>query len=322
MIYDAFNGDADGICALHQLRLADPVESTLITGVKRDIGLLKQIDAVAGDEVNALDIAVEKNVVPLAAMLEKGVKVRWFDHHNPGELPVHANFQANIDTSADVCTSLLVDRYLAGKYRIWAVAAAFGDNLHAAARIAAEPLGLSGHQLEQLRELGECLNYNGYGDSLADLHFHPAELYRLLHGYTDPFDFMRESAAFQTLRAGYAADMDNARACKPAETRACGAVFILPDAAWARRVSGVYANDLATAYPERAHAMLTRAPGGHPGGHYVVSVRAPLNNKSGADELCKRFETGGGRKAAAGINVLPEARIPDFVAAFFDAWPV
>jgi hypothetical protein len=317
MIYDAFNGDADGICALHQLRLAEPVESTLVTGVKRDIGLLKQIDAVAGDEVNALDIAVEKNAVPLTAMLEKGVKVRWFDHHNPGELPVHANFQANIDTAADVCTSLLVDRYLAGKYRIWAVAGAFGDNLHTAARIAAEALGLSASQLDQLRELGECLNYNGYGDSLTDLHFHPAELYRLLHPYLDPFAFMRESPAFQTLSAGYAADMACARACEPMQVRSSGAVFMLPDAAWARRVSGVFANDLATAHPERAHAMLTRAPKGH----YVVSVRAPLSNKSGADELCKRFETGGGRKAAAGINVLPEERISDFVAAFYETWP-
>jgi single-stranded DNA-specific DHH superfamily exonuclease len=317
MIYDAFNGDADGICALHQLRLAEPVESTLITGVKRDIGLLKKIDAVAGDDINALDIAVEKNAAALATLLAKGVKVRWFDHHNPGELPVHPNFQANIDTSAEVCTSLLVDRHLEGRYRIWAVTAAFGDNLHAAARVAAEPLGLSASQLDQLRELGECLNYNGYGDSLEDLHFHPAELYRQLHAYSDPFAFMQESSAFKTLSAGYAADMASARACSAMEVRAGGAVFVLPDAAWARRVSGVYANDLASAHPQRAHALLTRAPGGH----YVVSVRAPLSNKSGADELCKRFETGGGRKAAAGINVLPEDRIPDFVAAFFDAWP-
>ncbi|OYY93545.1 MAG: acetyltransferase [Hydrogenophilales bacterium 28-61-23] len=322
MIYDAFNGDADGICALHQLRLAQPVESRLITGVKRDIGLLKQIDASAGDEVNALDIAVEKNAAELAAMLNKGVKVRWFDHHNPGELPTHPNFQATIDTSADVCTSLLVDRYLGGKHRIWAVAAAFGDNLHAAARAAAASSaltsGLTESQLDQLRELGECLNYNGYGDSLADLHFHPAELYRLLHPYSDPFAFMHESPAFKTLSAGYAADMASARACQPLDARVSGAVFMLPDAAWARRVSGVYANDLATEHPQRAHAMLTRAPKGH----FVVSVRAPLSNKNGADELCKRFETGGGRKAAAGINVLPEQRIPDFVAAFFDAWPV
>jgi hypothetical protein len=180
---------------------------------------------------------------------------------------------------------------------------------------------LSEDQLDQLRELGECLNYNGYGDSLADLHFHPAELYRLMHPYSDPFAFMREAPAFKTLSAGYAADMANARACQPVEARASGAVFILPDAAWARRVSGVYANDLATAHPERAHAMLTRAPSRHTGGHYVVSVRAPLNNKSGADDLCKQFDTGGGRKAAAGINALPEERIADFIAAFFAAWP-
>lgn len=315
--FDAFNGDADGICALHQLRLAEPVESTLVTGVKRDIGLLKRIEAHAGDQVTALDIAVEKNAAALAAMLAAGVQVRWFDHHNPGELPVHANFQAHIDTSAEVCTSLLVDRYLAGRYRIWAVTAAFGDNLHAAARQAAEPLGLDPAQLDQLRSLGECLNYNGYGDSLDDLYFHPADLYRRLHAYADPYAFIRESEEYRVLSQGYAADMASAQAVAPSEERPSGAVFILPDAPWARRVSGVYANDLATAHPARAHALLTRSPKGH----YVVSVRAPLNNKTGADELCQQFDTGGGRKAAAGINLLPEARIPDFIAAFFQAYP-
>ena len=35
--FDVFNGDADGICALIQLRLAEPRDTTLITGVKRDI---------------------------------------------------------------------------------------------------------------------------------------------------------------------------------------------------------------------------------------------------------------------------------------------
>ena len=34
-------------------------------------------------------------------------------------------------------------------------------------------------------------------------------------------------------------------------------------------------------------------------GNYLVSVREPLSNKTGADELCMRFPTGGGRKAAA-----------------------
>ena len=40
--YDLFNGDADGICALTQYRLAFPAESVLVTGVKRDINLLKR----------------------------------------------------------------------------------------------------------------------------------------------------------------------------------------------------------------------------------------------------------------------------------------
>jgi len=317
MKYDVFNGDADGICALHQMRLAQPEVATLVTGVKRDIGLLARVDARAGDEILVLDIAVEKNAAALAAALDKGARVRWFDHHESGELPVHANFQASIDTSAEVCTSLLVDRHLGGTHRPWAVVAAFGDNLHGAARRAAEPLGLPRAQLESLRELGECLNYNGYGDSLEDLHFHPADLYRALHAYADPFAFMHEAAEFHTLSTGYLLDMAQARAVQAMDARPSGAVYLLPDAAWARRVSGVYANDLATAHPQRAHALLTRSPRGH----YVVSVRAPLVNKTGADALCRRFETGGGRKAAAGINVLPEARIGEFVQAFFEAYP-
>jgi hypothetical protein len=64
--------------------------------------------------------------------------------------------------------------------------------------------------------------------------------------------------------------------------------------------------------------LLTRSPQGH----YVVSVRAPLINRTGADELCRQFPTGGGRKAAAGINVLPADRLPDFIRAFYTIYPV
>ena len=44
MHFDVFNGDADGIIALTQLRLAEPKDSQLITGIKRDIALLSQVD--------------------------------------------------------------------------------------------------------------------------------------------------------------------------------------------------------------------------------------------------------------------------------------
>jgi len=89
-------------------------------------------------------------------------------------------------------------------------------------------------------------------------------------------------------------------------------VFILPDERWARRVSGVYSNQLANGSPGRGHAVLTERADGT----YLVSVRAPLDNKVGADELCRRFPTGGGRKAAAGINALPADQLDDFIDQF------
>ena len=87
---------------------------------------------------------------------------------------------------------------------------------------------------------------------------------------------------------------------------------MLPNEPWARRVSGVYSNDLANADPARAHAVITLRANGC----YLVSVRAPLDNKTGADELCMQFPTGGGRKAAAGINDLPAEMLQEFIDAF------
>jgi hypothetical protein len=36
--------------------------------------------------------------------------------------------------------------------------------------------------------------------------------------------------------------------------------------------------------------------------------------------LCRGFATAGGRKAAAGINALPEADVDRFVATFYSAY--
>lgn len=47
--YDIFNVDADGLCALVRLRLQQPAKTFLVTGVKRDIRLLGNIGARAGD---------------------------------------------------------------------------------------------------------------------------------------------------------------------------------------------------------------------------------------------------------------------------------
>jgi len=312
-LIDVFNGDADGLCALHQLRLAEPGDSELVTGPKRDISLLKRVQAQAGDRVTVLDIALSKNRDALDRILEAGAEVRYFDHHQPGDIPEHPRFEPHIDTDANVCTSLLVNQYLQGRHLAWAVTAAFGDNLADSARQAAAPLNLSADQLAQLQSLGECLNYNGYGETLDDLFYDPAVLYCEMRPFADPLGFIAESTAYSTLKAGYQEDMARAVALNATDTRAAGRIFMLPAEKWARRISGVFGNLLAVESPAQAHAVLTAKPGGG----YVVSVRAPLIDKSGADELCSQFETGGGRKGAAGINHLPESELGRFVATFF-----
>jgi hypothetical protein len=109
--YDIFNGDADGLCALHQVRLADPRTTTLITGVKRDIALLSRVAPEPGDELTVLDISLDSNRDALLGALQVGARVRYFDHHFAGRIPQHPLLEAHIDTSATVCTSLIVDRH-------------------------------------------------------------------------------------------------------------------------------------------------------------------------------------------------------------------
>ena len=309
-IIDVFNGDADGICALHQLRLVNPVDSVLVTGVKRDISLLKQVEAVVGDKVTVLDISLDKNRESLQNLLNTGVTIQYFDHHFAGDIPQHDKLDAHIDTSADVCTSLLVNDYLGGQFLPWAVTAAFGDNMFESAKVAAKPMDLTDGKLDQLKLLGTYINYNGYGSSLDDLYYPPAELYKLIKPYEDPFAFIGEAPAYTVLDQGYASDMDNANTMKPEIEKSGFAVSILPNEKWSRRVSGVYANQLARQNPDRAHAILSRQADNT----FVVSVRAPLSNKTGADDVCRQFETGGGRKAAAGINKLPEHEYDHFVS--------
>jgi len=309
---DIFNGDADGICALTQLRNAEPRQSTLITGVKRDIALVAKANVTAGDQITALDLSFDKNRDGVLKALEAGAEIFYVDHHFAGKIPDSDRLTTIIDTDSNVCTSLLVNGYLGGKYVEWAVTGAFGDNLKASARTIAAPLSLSEEQLAFLENLGVYMNYNAYGSSFEDLHFAPAELFELVRPYATPFAFVEEAPeTFEKLESGYQQDMASAAAVKPVRESEKTAVVMLPNETWARRVSGVYSNDLANASPRRAHAVLTERPDGT----YLVSVRAPLENKQGADELCRQFPTGGGRAAAAGINALPGDQLNAFIDA-------
>lgn len=311
--FDVFNGDADGICALAQLRLADPRDSVLVTGVKRDIQLLQQVvPEQSSAQVTALDISFDKNRSDVQRLLDGGSSVFYCDHHFAGEIPEHEALTTVINTAPEVCTALLINGLLKGAFAKWAVVGAFGDNLDGSAEALARTLTLSQDQLALYRQLGLCLNYNGYGPSLDDLYYHPGDLYRAVVSCSTPEQFVVDQASvYSALSEGYDADMERAAGLAPEVKEPTHAVYLLPNEPWARRVSGVFSNSLVEQNPDRAHAILTDLGDDH----FLVSVRAPLNRRQGADSLVRQFPTGGGRAAAAGINRLPASDLSRFISA-------
>ncbi len=312
-----FNGDADGLCALQQLRLAAPRPAaqgveTLVTGVKRDIALLDRVRSVAGDVCTVLDVSLDVNRAGLVALLEMGVSVRYFDHHFAGEIPAHPGLEAHIDLSANVCTSLIVDRTLDGRFRRWAIVGAYGDSLTAEADALAREARIAPELAERYKALGIAINYNAYGETVADLHVPPVELAAAMLPFADPLEFADGSTACKRLADGMRDDMELAKRLRPAREAPGAVVFMLPDAAWARRASGTLANDKAKAHGSSAVAIVSpKSDGG-----YLVSVRVPRDFSVSAESFCRRFPTGGGRKTAAGINHLPNEELENFTSAF------
>jgi hypothetical protein len=308
----AFNGDADGLCALQQLRLEDALDAVLVTGVKRDVQLLRRIEASRGDEVTVLDISLDQNRDDLIRILDAGATVRYFDHHHAGMVPRHARLASYIDESPEVCTSVLVDRFLGGRHRPWAIVAAFGDNMPEFGRRMAHDAGYDAQATATLEQLGIRLNYNAYGDTVEDLCFDPAQLAEAMLPFADPIAFAGDSPAYARLGAQYDEDMRRARALQHRVATPGARLVILPDEPWARRAIGVLANDLTHSHPECAIAIL--APNARQG--YTVSVRVPESSPVAADEFCLGYPTGGGRKRAAGINHLPTSDVERMAAAF------
>ena len=312
MNYDIFNGDADGIISLLQLRLANPIESQLVTGVKRDIQLLKKVSAERGDLLTILDISMEKNSSELNAALAAGANVIYFDHHRSGDIPNNSQLEAHIDLDPNICTALLVDKKLGGQFHHWAITAAYGDNLIKRADELSLAAGLSKKQSELLKDFGTLINYNGYGLEVTDLHYDPAELYRALLIYSSPFDAINDKdSPFYKLKDAYRRDMQLALSIEASHQSDKFTLYELPDQPWSKRISGVFGNLLANKNVDSAHAVLTI----NSDNTYTVSLRAPLNNKQGAGDICSQFVSGGGRAAAAGVNALPKSQDADFIEA-------
>jgi hypothetical protein len=298
--FDVCNGDADGLCAVRQWRLHDPSAAHLVTGLKRDIALLQRVPCGQAADVLVCDLSMLRNRRALDDLLMAGAHVLWFDHHWSGAVPKHPHLETHLDFSSDVCTSLLVDRYLNGRFRAWALVGAYGDDLTAEADQLGAASGLSLKQCSVLRRLGLAINYNAYGEEPADVCIAPAELHERLSHHVTPWTLLDQEPVIQEIEARRRQDFRKAMAIKPHWENAQARVVVLPCAPWSRRVSGVLANALTAVHPEQAHAVVTERRDGD----FTVSVRAPRSSPFGAHDLCQVFG-GGGRSAAAGIDALP-----------------
>ena len=314
--YDVFNGDADGLCSLLQLRLSHPRPSVLVTGAKRDIHLLDRVPASTGDSLTVLDISLAANSVSLARLLERGASVEYFDHHYAGEVPSHPRLAAHIDPSPGVCTGMLVDRHLAGRHRIWAVVAAFGDNLVDEACELASSLPLTTGALARSRTWATASPTTRTATASTMRSCDRTSCSACCSGTAircaswPPMPPTPPS----TTHAGAISISRGARRRRercPAPSCTCSPTRLDPPRA------GLFGNEVANGQPALAHAVLTLSAAGD----YAVSVRAPRSNPTGADALCRLFPTGGGRAAAAGIDHLPCERLDEFIASLARAYP-
>ena len=314
----AFNGDADGLCALQQLRLAGASAAeraaTLITGVKRDIALLGRVERGGrGDDCTVLDISLDVNRAGLLALLETGVAgpllrspLRW---RHPAGREAGAHIDLQPERVHEHARRSVPGTDVQGAGRSPAPSATACPT-----RGGRWPGGraLRRRRPSAAQELGVAVNYNAYGETIADLHVPPVELADEMLGLRRPAGVRRRvgrvpQAGRRLSRRHGAGAPARAVAPGPGRDRLSAA-----GPAWARRASGTLANDLAKANAGSAVAIVSSKTDGG----YLVSVRVPRDGTTSAEEFCREFPTGGGRRTAAGINNLPAEALNDFVTAF------
>jgi hypothetical protein len=312
---DVFNGDADGLLARHQYRLAHPINSVrLISGVKRDVKLLSQLSGISNAGVTVFDISLDSNAPHLEPIVaDVSNRVLWFDHHRRGQIQDGERLETHIDLSPKTCTSLIVSHYLGGAHLPWAIAGAYGDNLSDVALPLGLESGLDEDECSSLRVLGEGLNYNGYGESREDLAVWPVDLALELDAYDCPFDFLARSPSMSKILEQKVADEKVMGEVEILHLSTSGEAVLLPRGGASRRMSGIFSNEKVYAEPDLAHATLTHL---EDGSGYRISIRAPKSRPHGADVLASQFETGGGRAAAGGVNRLPSGKLSEFFEAF------
>lgn len=312
--YDFFNGDADGIISLHQFRTHYPKNSKLFTGVKRDVKLLRHCTDVKDSTFTVFDISLLSNADYIKPILDNGNYVKWFDHHEPGETELGDNFSIKVDADPNCCTNMLVDEYLNGLYRPWTICGIYGDNLHEQADKFNPCFNKA--SMNKLREVGETLNYNGYGNEELDLTVHPKDVYLDLKDYESPFEYRKKSETYNKIYTQMKSDESELSSSEILHESETGKVILLPNTRASIRYSGIYSNQQTTDNPDRAFAILTLVDGGN----YRISIRSPKTNPYGASKLALQFPTGGGREKAAGVNELPRSELNSFIEKFEEVY--
>ncbi len=317
-----FNGDADGIISQHILTLELGSPALRITGLKRDIELLKKLPGNWEGDIQVCDISLKPNLNAVKKILNQGQsKVSWYDHHEPGEDFDHENLEKHIHESSGLCSAAIVHNVFGQKYPLWASMAAFGDNIPDLALALVQKVNSGKHseitaaELALLRRGGVLLNYNAYGESLNDLRFDPLALAKYISDFSSALDFAQDQSIFGPLENQLSEDQAYFAGLKPIRQSPWAQAFSIPSEPWARRYAATWANERVLAKPWQALATLTSLTDGS----YSVSIRArrekEKSNPSAAD-LASEFPTGGGRKLAAGINRLAKEDLEKFLLRF------
>lgn len=313
--FDVFRADADGICALQQLRLARPHAAVIVGGRRDEAGLLDKVRPRRGDTATVLGLPLEGSGAAVQHLLDAGVAVSWFDHRPPARPLRHPLLRATLDPAPGACTSAIVDAWLSGRFRAWAAVGAFGAGLDDTGRTLAKSAGCgSDEDVRRLRQLAQALDYDANGECEADVLVRPPTLVAGMRGHEDPLAFLRDADLPRLLAAHRTDDLRLARATSPHTSGRDGVVYVLPDGGWSRRVHGVFADELAQREPERAHVVMAPAVGA-----LAVSVRAPHAWPFGAGDLCRRFGGSGDERAGR----IARLHVPDlgaFVGAFLRAF--
>jgi hypothetical protein len=222
------------------------------------------VPAEAGDEVLVCDLSMQRNQAACCGCSTLACRCATVDHHKVDPVPQHAGCRPASTSTPGV--HQLADRPPA--------AGAFarlerGRRLRRQPRVAdtlAAEMGLGEPERQQLRLLGEGINYNAYGDDASDQHIAPQPLYARLAQHAHPLELLRHDSIGSELDALRQADLQQALA-QPVHAAGSGAHWVSCRCRWSARH-----RQLANSWRE-ARSSPCRAQG-RPRAS-VVSPRAP-----------------------------------------------